>query len=103
MRTGMAILAVSLALAACGDAKRQQSRSADIAFDTRQETRSGAVGRAEITAIDAALGDAADMPAESAMLTPAPSTSGPTPEERPVAAPEPAAPTPAAPVAPSVS
>ena len=103
MRTGIAILMASLALAACGDAKNQQSQSADIAFDTRQETRSGPVGRAEITTIDAAMGDAAEMPAESAMLAPAPSAADKAPEERPAAAPEPAAPAPPAPDTPSVS
>lgn len=106
MRTGIAILMASLALAACGDAKRQQSQNADIAFDMRQETRSGPVGHAEITTIDAALGDAAEMPAELAMPPPRASAVRPASEVRPTATPEPVAPTPpamAAPVIPGVS
>lgn len=95
MRTGIAILLAPLLLAGCGDAKRQQSAGADIPFDTREETRSGPVGRAEITAIDAALGDAAEMPAESAMAPPAPPPgAAPTTVSKP--APPPPDPAPAA-------
>lgn len=72
MKNGIAVLLVSLLAAGCGDAKQQQSASADIPFDTRAETRSGAVGRSEITSIDAALSDSAEMPADSDMLPPSP-------------------------------
>jgi len=72
MKNGIAVLLVSLLVAGCGDAKQQQSASADIPFDTLAETRSGPVGRSEITSIDAAMSDSAEMPADSDMLPPSP-------------------------------
>lgn len=72
MRNGAVVLLATLLLAACGEAKQQQSASADIPFDTRAETRSGPVGRSEITGIDATISDAEKMPADSDMLPPAP-------------------------------
>ncbi len=89
MKNGIAVLLVSLLVAGCGDKQRhqQQSASADIPFDTRGETRSGPVGRSEITSIDAALSDSAEMPADSDMLPPSP-----PPEAIAGGAPKPAAP-----------
>ena len=70
MRHGLFVAIACLLVAGCGDAKQQQSASADIPFDTKGGPANGPVGRAEITAIDAALGDAAEMPAESDMIVP---------------------------------
>jgi len=104
MRHGFVVLVASLLLIGCGDAKRQQPANADIAFDTTGDTASGPVGRSEITGIDAALGDAAEMPADSAMVVSMPSpanTSGAAGGERAAAAPV-VAPPPVLPVAPAV-
>jgi hypothetical protein len=104
MRHGLVVAIASLLMVGCGDAK-QQAANADIPFDTRGGPASGPVGRSEITAIDAALGDSAEMPAESDMVAPsAPAATAPgngAPAPTPVVEPPPVLP--AAPIATSGS